>query len=225
MPERSDELQHRLDELAARVAALEAVQSGAAPPQPAPGSVTEPAPGELDVDLLQRLQGREGTPFDGVGAHGVPTRGSVLYAGAATVAGGSYLWQMERPVPGLLAVDDDLIARTVTAIASPTRIRLLKAVLGGANETHQLQAALGEVSTGQLYHHLKELTAIGLVIQRGRGRYEIAAHAVVPLLAMIAAAFDLAAPAPAAPAPDSPTPNSPTPNSPAPNSCSGRTPS
>ena len=204
MLERSEDLQDRLDDLATRVAALEAVQSAAAPPRADPGSATEPAPGELDVDLLHRLQGRTGAPFDGVSAHGVPTHGSVLYAGAATVAGGSYLWQMERPVPGLLTVDDDLIARTVTAIASPTRIRLLKAVLGGAHETHQLQAALGEVSTGQLYHHLKELTATGLVVQPARGRYEIAAHAVVPLLAMIAAAFDLAGRAPDSPTLDSP---------------------
>ncbi len=155
-------------------------------PQPDEPQPDEPAAGELDTALLRRLQQRAGAEFDNG-----RQRGSVLYAGAASIDGGSYLWQMERPVPGLLAVDDDLIANTLVAMASPIRVRLLKAVLGGARETHELQTALGGVSTGQLYHHLRELQSVGLVVQHGRGRYEIAPATVVPLLAIIAAVFDL----------------------------------
>lgn len=173
----------QLADLTRRVAALESALASTretAPPE---------APGVIDTALLERLQHRSGPPFeDG------STQGSVLYAGAARLGGGSYAWQMERPVPGLLAIDDDLIARTLAAIANPTRVRLLKAVLAGAHEIHDLQEALGGVSTGQLYHHLKELTAAGLIQQRSRGRYEAAPRTVIPILAVIAAVYDLAAP-------------------------------
>lgn len=177
-----------LSDLTARVTALTervaALETGRAETD-APSDDLEP--GELDTALLQRLQQRSGPGFDSE-----TEGGAVLYAGAATVAGGSYVWQMERPVPGLLGIDDDLIADTLAAVSSPTRVRLLKAVLRGAREIHALQDALGGVSTGQLYHHLKELTAAGLVVQKGRGRYEVAPQTVVPVLAIIAAVYDLA---------------------------------
>lgn len=171
----------QLSALADRVAALESARSDPRPRSPLP------AAGEPDLELIERLRSRSDPEFTAE-----TTAGSVLYAGAATVASGSYVWQMERPVPGLLQVDDDLVAHTLAALASPTRVRLVKAVLGGARQTHELQEALGGVSTGQLYHHLKELTAVGLLIQRGRGQYEVPAQSVVPFLAVVAAAYDLA---------------------------------
>lgn len=176
-----DDTERRLAELTERVQALEEASRGRTAPTP------DLAAGELDADLLRRLQQRTG-PANRSGGAG----GSVLYAGAATTVDGTYLWQMERPVPGLLELDEELLAATLGAISSPTRIRLLKALVEGAHETHELQAALGGVSAGQLYHHLKELTAAGIVAQRGRGRYAIAPHTVVPILAVFAAVLDVA---------------------------------
>lgn len=175
------ELATQLEDLTRRVTDLESARDDARH-QP-----LRLGPGEPDLELIERLRARSGPEFTAE-----TTAGSVLYAGAATVASGSYVWQMERPVPGLLQVDDDLVAHTLAALSSPTRVRLLKAVLGGARQTHELQEALGGVSTGQLYHHLKELTAVGLLIQRGRGQYEVPAQSIVPFLAVIAAAYDLA---------------------------------
>lgn len=177
-----DAIAAELAALTERVTRLEAERSVVtAEADPAPIG-----PGQLDPALLQRLQQRSGPVFEGPNESG-----SVLYAGAATLGGGSYVWQMERPVPGLLGIDDEVIAGTLAAVSSPVRVRLLKAVLRGARETQELQAALGGVSTGQLYHHLKELTAAGLVVQKGRGRYEVAPQTVVPVLAIIAAVYDL----------------------------------
>jgi hypothetical protein len=45
---------------------------------------------------------------------------------------------------------------------------------------------------GQLYHHLRELQATRIVIQRKRGEYEIAAAALVPLIVVLSVALDLA---------------------------------
>lgn len=196
----TDRLTDQIAALAERVAALEAqhpVRSAVEPTAP----TALGAPGEWDVALEERLRQRSGPEFELAGE-----RGSVLYAGDATIAHGSYRWQMERPVPGLLAIPDELIARTLAAVASPIRVRLLKSVLRGAHEVAALQDALGGVSTGQLYHHLKELTAVGLLVQRARGRYEVSARNVVPLLAVIAAAYDLAGSGDQSSAPEEQTP-------------------
>ena len=75
---------------------------------------------------------------------------------------------------------------------------VVRALVQGAHTSQELQAILGVSSPGQLYHHLKELLAVGIVTQTGRSHYEVAALQVVPLLAILAAAFDLIHRGPAA---------------------------
>lgn len=147
----------------------------------------EEAPGEPDLGLLERLQARTGSPYEKD-----DERGAILYAGFARFDDRSYIWQIECPVPGLLAVEEEVMPPTISALASPPRLQLLKALLRGATSYQQLQQSLGEVSAGQIYHHLKELQAGGLIAQKRRGSYEIKAQAVVPLLTILAAAYDLA---------------------------------
>jgi hypothetical protein len=50
---------------------------------------------------------------------------------------------------------------------------------------------LGQPSTGQLFHHLKELLAAGIVHQPQRGTYSLRLAHVIPLLTMISAACDV----------------------------------
>lgn len=49
-------------------------------------------------------------------------------------------------------------------------------------------------SPGQLYHHLKELLAAGLIVQQGRSGYAIAPRSVIALCMALMAALDLLAP-------------------------------
>ena len=51
-------------------------------------------------------------------------------------------------------------------------------------------------SPGQLYHHLKELLAAGLIVQQGRSGYAIAPRSVIALSMALMAASDLLAPGP-----------------------------
>lgn len=187
MSENDDRLAHlenRVCDLMARVAELEGSEPKEIEKRPA-SPVLEP--GEPDIGLLERLQGRTGPPYEEGGE-----RGAVLYAGSARFGDRSYIWQVERPVPGLLGVEEDLLTPVISALASPSRLQLLKALMRGASNNQQLQEALGGVSVGQLYHHIKELQATGLVAQRRRGSYEIKTQAVVPLLAILATSYDLA---------------------------------
>jgi DNA-binding transcriptional ArsR family regulator len=174
-------LERAVRELTARLAALEvAARPGEEGPPPAP-------PAELaGVDLIEALRGRRGPPYE----RG-DRRGAVLYAGAVSIGGGEYLWQVERPAPGLLALKPERIAPVLASLSSPQRLSLLGALLAGPKSSQELQEVLGVSSPGPLYHHLKELLAAGIVEQRERSAYQIVARHVVPLLAIWAAAFDL----------------------------------
>jgi hypothetical protein len=58
----------------------------------------------------------------------------------------------------------------------------LRLLLDGPQSSQDLQAKLEVGAVGQLYHHLKELLAAGLIAQRGRGVYAIREQAVLPVV-------------------------------------------
>lgn len=176
-------MERHLAELTARVAALEAppravataaVATTPAPPLPAHGA------------LLEVLRQRDGPPYarDGL-------RGALLYAGAVDLAGAEYVWHIERALPFLLDLDAEAVAPVLLALGNPWRLRLVRALLGGPRGSQQLQEAVGLGSPGQLYHHLKELLAAGVIEQRARSEYRLAARKIVPFLIILAAALDL----------------------------------
>ncbi len=68
---------------------------------------------------------------------------------------------------------------------------MVRALLQQPRTSQDLQAILGVSSPGQLYHHLKELLAAGIVTQTSRSHYEIGERQVVPVLAALAAVSDL----------------------------------
>jgi DNA-binding transcriptional ArsR family regulator len=118
--------------------------------------------------------------------------GTVAYAGAALLDGGEHLWASEHPVAELMAADWGGAAVLLQAMGSPPRLALLAAFADGPRTRAELQEALGgESTTGQLYHHLRELQLAGLIAQRRRGEYEVVSRAVIPILAILAAALDM----------------------------------
>jgi DNA-binding transcriptional ArsR family regulator len=164
-----------------------AMEPPAAPGEPAvPGEVVGPAPAapRTRLDQLERLRAELGGERDG-------RAGVITYGGAARLDGGEHLWLKEHRVPDLAEADWTAAARVLERLGSPSRLALLAALLGRAKSRRELQDALGETSTGHLYHHLRDLGAAGLLVQRRRGAYELAPQTVMPLLAIIAAALDL----------------------------------
>jgi hypothetical protein len=70
------------------------------------------------------------------------------------------------------------------------RLELVRRLLGGARTAQEL-AEIPEVgTTGQLYHHLRELQSAGLVTQRRRNDYAVPVDRVIPCLVLVAAAMD-----------------------------------
>ena len=170
----------RMSDLERRVALLEG-HRGEHPPPPIVDSETFWA--------LARLAERTGPEFDRDGV-----AGSLLYAGRATTpGGGDLIWQAEHPLPGVLAEGWEEAAAVLAALGSPVRLEIIRRLLLGGETVQELQEIPGLGTSGQLYHHLRDLQAAGLVTQRRRGRYGVAADKVVPALIIIAAATNMGA--------------------------------
>ncbi|MEU8697960.1 helix-turn-helix domain-containing protein [Streptomyces sp. NPDC048680] len=126
--------------------------------------------------------------------------GGVLYTGAVRLPTGErYEWQYgalteqlladgEAGDPGEPGADWSDAAESFAALGHPVRLRLLREILGGRRTAAEL-AALDETgTTGQIYHHLRQLTGAGWLHTAGRGRYEVPGARVVPLLVVLTAA-------------------------------------
>lgn len=136
---------------------------------------------------VAKLQGA-GSPLDALRAE-APAGGGVRFEGSVDLPGPARVdWTMGHPARGLLAADWSDIAPTLAALGHPVRLHLLQAVLNGTRGTAELANTLGEGTTGQLHHHLRELTATGWLRVERRGRYTVPTDRVVPLLVAVAAA-------------------------------------
>ena len=176
--DRDRDLAARVGDLERRVALLEGHNGERAP---------LPIVDKEKFWALARLAERTGPEFDRDGV-----AGSLLYAGRATTpGGGDLIWQAEHPLPGVLAEGWEEAAAVLAALGSPVRLEIIRRLLMGGETVQELQEIPGLGTTGQLYHHLRDLQAAGLVNQRSRGRYGVAADKVIPALIIIAAAANM----------------------------------
>jgi len=87
-------------------------------------------------------------------------------------------------------VPDEAAAAIGYALASPQKIGLLRALWGKESEG---ASALGEatsLTTGSLYHHLRELMRADLVSQSGRNRYVLSPRGARVLMVVLALAAE-----------------------------------
>jgi DNA-binding transcriptional ArsR family regulator len=112
--------------------------------------------------------------------------GGVVFGGQVELPmGESYAWQIEADTDKLLAADWSVAHAALAALAHPMRLTILRALLHGERNTQSLQALPNMGTTGQLYHHLKELETAGWIRQPRRGEYQVLAERVVPLLTIV----------------------------------------
>ena len=155
----------RFAELVDRVAALERRQDRSASPQPA-GAFW----------ALEELRRREPMP-------------SVLFTGVVeTFAGDPVQWQMAHHSADLLEEDWTARATALTALGHPSRLQILQLVARGeARTAADLAHTDGLGTTGQIYHHLRLLVSAGWLRSTTKGRHEVPAERLVPLLVVLAA--------------------------------------
>ena len=201
------DLEQQMREVSRRLAALEQAAGpfpGAGfgpglPPGPGPGY----GPGEPAPPSGHRPGGRgeQGTE-EGGGA-------TVGYWGSGQFGPRRAAIRQQMTLSGVFAAEPDGVTRVFAALASPARIVLLRTLVDGPRTSQQLREVLDAPSVGQLYHHLRELLAAGLVVQPSRSVYEIPPGKVVAVCVAISAAAHLTStshqyPPPADPEDDEP---------------------
>jgi DNA-binding transcriptional ArsR family regulator len=174
-------------DLAARLAALEERVRRLEPDLDGPAHPTRPAGPTGDggqPSVRERFWALEGLK------ERLPAGdGAVLFAGVVPVpAGGWYEWQRGTATGELLAADWSSLSATLAALGHPVRLLLLRQVLSGAGTVAELQERVELGTSGQLYHHLRQLVGAGWLQVAARGRYAVPPERVVPLLVVLAAA-------------------------------------
>lgn len=138
------------------------------------------------VGLLEHLRSRKSGRY-----RAKDMSGAIAYGGAVVLGDRECLWIRELPLPEIDDMDPIRLARALTALGHPARLTLVRALMKRTHTSQELQDLLEVSSPGQLYHHLKELLTAGIATQTRRSQYEIANRQVVPVLTILAAAFDL----------------------------------
>ncbi|MFF8572783.1 ArsR/SmtB family transcription factor [Streptomyces sp. NPDC015408] len=165
-----EQLEQRVADLERRLAALE--EAGERP---------APRPGEGDFWALEGLKAQ----LTELGA----ADGGVLFTGSVRLpTGEQYAWQHGALTEGLLDADWAESAEVFAALGHPVRLRLLREILGGRRTAAELAELDGVGTTGQIYHHLRQLTGAGWLHTTGRGRHEVPPGRVVPLLVALSTA-------------------------------------
>jgi hypothetical protein len=112
--------------------------------------------------------------------------GAVVFAGDVPLpTGDRFEWQWGRTAADLLGSDWSELVAVLAALAHPVRLRLLHRVLTGTRTVAELSDDEELGTTGQLYHHLRQLVAAGWLRSSGRGRYVVPGERVVPLLVIL----------------------------------------
>ena len=92
----------------------------------------------------------------------------------------------------VFAVPLDGSVRVLAALASMPRLALYRAVLDHPATSGELMKAAGLNTTGQLYHHLRELIGAGLIAQEGRDRYAVVPERLPAARTILGAALGVA---------------------------------
>ncbi|MDX6739474.1 winged helix-turn-helix domain-containing protein [Actinocorallia sp. A-T 12471] len=165
-------VEERLSAVESALAALVAAERKVAAPTPRPehGGAAPP-------DLFWALEGlREREPAPGA----VMIVGDVALPDGRTAG-----WQLGAGTADLLDDEWESLAEAFAALGHPVRLRLVREVLRGHGTARELADLDGMGTTGQVYHHLRQLASAGWLRAREGGRHEVPAERVVPLLTTI----------------------------------------
>jgi DNA-binding transcriptional ArsR family regulator len=168
------DLEERVAALERRLAALEGARPAAT------------SPGDGDFWALEGLKQQLASAGEAA------ADGGVLFTGAVRLPTQErYEWQYGALTTDVLdedGADWGQIAESLAALGHAVRLRLLREILGGRRTAAELAELEGLGTTGQIYHHLRQLTGAGWLHTTGRGRYEVPGARVVPLLVVLTAA-------------------------------------
>ena len=123
----------------------------------------------------------------------------VGHFGVVQAEGKPHSWwsiRYDEAVTRLLTNPDYKVAQILSVLGSEVRLAILRRLLDAPKTAAELVADLGFKTTGQAYHHLRELERAGYVQQREGGRYHFDLRVGRVYLTALALAADAGAEAP-----------------------------
>ena len=184
--DRLTSIENQLNDIAARLAALETAMTTRATSQMAVPPSPPSASGEVKAGYVEHLKAQLDRTEDPGEENGL-----VAYAGVVRSGDSALMWEFGRTVADLLDVDVEPLSQVLAALGSAVRLDLVRSLLRGPRSSQQLQEALGMDNLGPLYYHLKELMAAGIVSQPNRNTYQVVPQRIIPFLVVLAVALDL----------------------------------
>jgi DNA-binding HxlR family transcriptional regulator len=119
-------------------------------------------------------------------------RGTLAFTAVLHVGLRRVRMKQEQDLSAVADVEPTSVSRVFAALGSPFRILLLRALLDGPRTSQELQGELDVGPAGQLYHHLKELLAAGLIVQQKRSVYALRDQKAVQVCIALVIAMHLA---------------------------------
>jgi hypothetical protein len=92
-----------------------------------------------------------------------------------------------NPASAILDTDWTTRASALAALGHPVRLTLLREILRGRTTVSALSEVEGLGTSGQIYHHLRQLTAEGWLHTPSRGAFAVPPDRVDALLAILVA--------------------------------------
>jgi hypothetical protein len=165
-----------------RVAALEGAITGLIAPAAPETAATDAVTADTAAAPVQPFWALEGLRAQTEGM----ANGAVLFTGIVDLPTAEhYEWQIGLPVERLLTDDWSEPAAVLGALGHPVRLTLLRRVLEGVRNVADLAQLDGLGTTGQIYHHLRQLVGAGWLRSTARGLYEVPGERVIPLLVLV----------------------------------------
>ncbi|MBV9850255.1 MAG: winged helix-turn-helix transcriptional regulator [Armatimonadetes bacterium] len=133
---------------------------------------------------------------EGISALTESGRDVVGHFGAVEVEGKRRQWwsiRYDGAVTKLLNNPDYKVAQILSVLGSEVRLAILRHLLQGPKVAAEIVAEVGLKTTGQAYHHLRELERAGYIKQKAGGRYHFDMNGGRVYLAALALAADAGA--------------------------------
>lgn len=99
----------------------------------------------------------------------------------------------DEEVADLFAIDEFRVAQIFAVLGSEVRLAILRALTERSRTAAELVSVLGFKTTGQAYHHLKELQLQGYVTQREGGVFHLESKMARIYFACLALAWNAGA--------------------------------
>lgn len=123
-------------------------------------------------------------------------RDVVGHFGAVDVEGKRRQWwsiRYDEAVTKLVNNPDYKVAQILSVLGSEVRLAILRFLLEAPRTASEIVTGVGLKTTGQAYHHLRELERAGYIEQRAGGRYHFDMNGGRVYLAALALAADAGA--------------------------------